>query len=336
MTMTEPDCSFEARTNSPPLPRDIAQARQRIGQILLGIVWIVDGALQLQPFMFSRGFITAMLLPSASGNPRLVAQSITSMAHFLEPHIAVWNALFAAVQITIGLGLLVRRTVRPALVVSFAWSLAVWWFAEGLGGMLGGNPSPLSGAPGAVLLYIVVGLAVWPTPGEGQRSAARSAGRLVGAVGSRVTWAVLWVGSAVLLLQPANLASGTLHDALLAARTGQPEWYSRLLSGAANVVGSHGTVLSLAVAAEMIVVGTGIALDWQTRYLLGAATVIAVLIWVFPEGLGGILTGQGTDPNTGPLLLLYVFALDRGSQKESTHNTDRRVTPDMTVFSPAR
>jgi hypothetical protein len=29
---------------------------------------------------------------------------------------------------------------------------------------------------------------------------------------------------------------------------------------------------------------------------------------VLAENLGGILTGQGTDPNTGPLLILLAFA----------------------------
>ncbi|MHB1711931.1 MAG: hypothetical protein ACYCV7_11095 [Acidimicrobiales bacterium] len=116
-----------------------AASPQRLVQVLLGCVWLADGALQLQPFMFGRGFVTDMLLPTAQGNPVPVAGSITAMAHFLEPHIALWNALFAVIQLAIGAGLLVRRTVRPALAVSFAWSLAVWWFAEGLGGMLTGH-----------------------------------------------------------------------------------------------------------------------------------------------------------------------------------------------------
>jgi len=33
-----------------------------------------------------------------------------------------------------------------------AWALGVWWFGEGLGGVLAGTASPVSGAPGPVLL----------------------------------------------------------------------------------------------------------------------------------------------------------------------------------------
>lgn len=289
--------------------RTTTASPQRLVQILLGCVWLADGALQLQPFMFGRGFVTRMLMPTATGNPAPVAASITAMARFLEPHVAAWNALFAATQLAIGAGLLVRRTVRPAIAVSFVWSLAVWWFAEGLGGLLTGTASPLSGAPGAVLLYVLVGLLAWPVREERQGEQwRRGGGGLLGGTGARVAWAGLWVGGAAALLQPANLAGGALRNALLAAKAGQPGWYASLLSGTAHVLGPYGVPLTLALAAEMALVGIGVALGWQAPALLGVATILAILIWVFPEGLGGVLTGQGTDPNTGPLLVLAGLA----------------------------
>ncbi len=289
--------------------RTTTASPQRLVQILLGCVWLADGALQLQPFMFGRGFVTRMLMPTATGNPAPVAASITAMARFLEPHVAAWNALFAATQLAIGAGLLVRRTVRPAIAVSFIWSLAVWWFAEGLGGLLTGTASPLSGAPGAVLLYVLVGLLAWPVREERQGEQwRRGGGGLLGGTGARVAWAGLWVGGAAALLQPANLAGGALRNALVAAQTGQPGWYASLLSGTAHVLGPYGVPLTLALAAEMALVGIGVALGWQAPALLGVATILAILIWVFPEGLGGVLTGQGTDPNTGPLLVLAGLA----------------------------
>ena len=61
------------------------------------------------------------------------------------------------------MGLLFRRTARPALVVSFAWAFVVWWFGEGFGMIPMGMASPLTGAPGAVLLYGLIGLLVWPS-----------------------------------------------------------------------------------------------------------------------------------------------------------------------------
>ncbi len=288
---------------------------ERLVQVLLGVVWLADGALQLQPFMFGRGFVTGMLLPTAAGNPGPVAGSITAMARFLGPHIAAWNALFAITQLAIGAGLLVRRTVRPALAVSFVWSLLVWWFAEGLGGILTGTASPLTGAPGAVLLYVLVGLLAWPASEErtGTQPGSGVGGGLLGGFGARIAWAGLWAGSAALLLQPANLARGALRNGLEAAKAGQPGWYASVLSGTAHVLGPYGVPLTLALAAEMALVGIGAAVGWRLPALLGVATVLAVFIWVFPEGLGGVLTGQGTDPNTGPLLALVALAWYRSS-----------------------
>ena len=303
---------------------------ERLIQVLLGVVWLVDGALQLQPSMFGRGFVTGMLMPTAAGNPAPVASSITAMARFLEPHIAAWNALFAATQLAIGLGLLVRKTVRPALVTSFVWSLLVWWFAEGLGGLLTGTASPLSGAPGAVLLYIFVGLLAWPSGGENRGLGGTTRPGALGERGARAAWALVWVGSAALLLQPANLTRGALRATLVAAEAGQPGWYAWVLSSAARVLGPDGVVLTAALAAEMALVGVGVAAGWRTQSLLGVAFVLALVIWVFPEGLGGILTGTGTDPNTGPLLLLVAFAWHRLTSQPRT--SDPRT---VRVFAPA-
>lgn len=292
----------------PAAPARAGESPLRLPQVLLGVLWLADGALQLQPFMFGRSFVTAVLLPTAAGNPTPVAGSISAMARFIEPHIALWNALFAVTQLVIGLGLLVRRTVRPALVLSFAWSLLVWWFAEGLGGILTGAASPLGGAPGAVLLYVLVGLLAWPRRSVDEEPERAPSSGLLGDAGSRIALAALWLGSAALLLQPGNFAGGALRNAIVAAEAGQPAWYAGFLASAASIVGSHGTALMVALAVEMTLLGLGAAFGWRTPGLLGVATVLALVLWVFPEGLGGILTGQGTDPNTGPLLALAGFA----------------------------
>ena len=277
-------------------------------QVLLGLIWLADGALQLQPSMFRRSFVTGVLLPVAKGDPAPVAHSISAMAQFLGPHLAAWDALFAATQLGVGAGLLVRRTVRPALVASFAWSLLVWWFAEGLGGLLTGTASPLTGAPGAVLLYVFVGLLAWPRPAQPEGPGGATTRDLLGGRWARVGWAALWVGGAALLLQPANLAGDALSSALRAAATGQPGWYASLLFHAAKALAPYGVPLTIAVAVEMALVGIGVALGWRVATLLGVASVLALLIWVFPEGLGGVLTGSGTDPNTGPVLALAALA----------------------------
>ena len=306
-----------------------AATRQRRLQVLLGLVWIADGALQLQPSMFTAGFVRGVLLPSAAGNPGVVAVPITTIGRFLEPHVAVWNAGFASLQLLLGIGLLVRRTVRPALAVSFVWSLAVWWLSEGLGGLLTGTASPLDGAPGAVLLYVVVGALAWPRRTAAADATAGSAASLglLGGRGARVAWAVLWLGSAALLLQPANLHGGVLKSVVDGAASGEPGWLSRPLVDVAAALGPSGPTVTLVVASLMAAVGLGVALAWHDDVFLAGAVVLALAIWVLGEGLGGILTGSGTDPNTGPLLVLFAFGLRSGPTTS--------VRRPVTRFAPA-
>ena len=131
-------------------------------QLALGLIWLADGVLQLQSFMFTRSFVTQIIAPNTVDQPRFVAWPITLAEHLIEPRVALFNASAATIQILIGLGLLYRPTVRMALLSSFAWALGVWWIGEGLGGLFTGAASPLTGAPGAALLYVFAGLILWP------------------------------------------------------------------------------------------------------------------------------------------------------------------------------
>jgi hypothetical protein len=38
-------------------------------QIALGLIWLIDGALQLQPFMFGRAFVTRIIAPNETAQP---------------------------------------------------------------------------------------------------------------------------------------------------------------------------------------------------------------------------------------------------------------------------
>ena len=143
--------------------RDFRLVRtQRVLQIILGLFWLLDAGLQFQPYMFGSGFTTTYLLNNAHNQPDIVRWIITNVGNFVGPHVAVWNTFFALIQVAIGLGLLFRRTVRPALVVSFFWAFGVWFFGEGLGQIFTGSASALTGAPGSVFLYGLIGLMAWP------------------------------------------------------------------------------------------------------------------------------------------------------------------------------
>lgn len=282
----------------------------RLGQVLLGLLWLLDGVLQLQPYMFGKTFITGVLLPNAAGQPGIIGGPITWMADLIEPHVVLFNAFAATLQVLIGLGLLYRRTVRPALLVSFLWAIGIWFTGEGLGMIFTGNASPLTGAPGAALLYIVAGLLCWPrsrTPRS--RPVTRAAGYgLIGEHGARLAWAALWLGSAALWLLPANDGASAVHDAIAAAPSGAG-WLSSALNDAANATAGDGTAIAIAIAIVSATIGLAVLRDWHARAFLKIAIAISVVYWVFGQGLGGVFTGEATDVSTAPLMILIASML---------------------------
>jgi hypothetical protein len=296
-------------------------------QVALGCLWIFDAALQYQPAMFGHGLVSQMMLPNASGQPAPVGWSITSMGHFLAHDVGAWNFLFATMQLVIGLGLLFRRTVRPALLLMFAWCLGVWWFGEGFGQLLTGNAIPLSGAPGAVTLYAAIGVLVWPrrqrAPSEtseqsttsadtsrrfGVATSAAAQGPL-GPAGALAVWSGFWILSAVVWLMPANRAPDSVHNAISGMASGQPGWYSHFLTTVAGHFSGLGAQTAWALAVASLVIGLGPLLTSRPSPFLAAGAALQVAFWVTGMGLGGILTGMGTDPNIAPLVVLLAASL---------------------------
>jgi hypothetical protein len=271
--------------------RDVIQARRGL-QVALGLIWLLDAALQFQPFMFGRGFATQIIEPAAAGNPALVARPLLWSAHLMAAHPVACDAAFAAVQLAIAAGILLPRTVRPALAVSVAWALGVWWLGEGLGGTLSGA-SPLAGAPGAVILYALIAVLLWPRSEPGSRAA----------LGPRAAWTVLWGFLAVGLLLPANRAPGAVSGQLAAAGAGEPGWIGSFEHGLASVTAGHGLAVSLALAALCWLTALGVWDDTLTRPALILAGLLGVLFWI-AQAFGGLATGMATDPNSGPLLVL--------------------------------
>ena len=285
-------------------------------QLALGLIWLVDALLQFQPYMFTRALATQVMEPAAAGNPGFVAGPLLAAARIAGHDPVASNAVFATIQLAIGLGLLWRRTVRAALVASIIWGLLVWWLGEGLGGILAGNPTPVTGAPGAAVLYeLITGLA-WP-PGR-RRLAGGSAAGGSGAGGSgacdgplgdwaRPAWLAVWGSGAYFLLLTVNQAPSALGSSLASAAAGEPAWLAALDHSAAVAVGARGTAVSLGLAAVFTLIAFGVFTPALSRPLLVLAMVTAMAIWLLGEDLGGILAGNGTDPNTGPLLVLLAM-----------------------------
>jgi hypothetical protein len=274
--------------------------RRRLQLVLAG-VWLLDAILQFQQFMFSNGF-SQMLAGTAPGNPSVIASPITWAARIIAHHGTSTNAVFALVQLLLALGIALRPTVRPALAASVVWALGVWWFGEGLGGILNGGASPVNGAPGAVIIYALLAVLLWPPRHE--KAASFVAGRFTGPVTARVLWLVLWGSLAYFALQPATNAPKALGGMVSGMASGEPGWLASTDNSLGSYLAGHGPGFAVLFAVVFAVVAAGVFLPPPAvKGVLVLAVVTAAFIWL-AEGLGGILTGGGTDPNSGPLLVL--------------------------------
>ncbi len=283
---------------------------QRILRLALAAIWLLDGVLQYQSFMFTKAF-SQMIGATASGNPGVIARPIGWNASLTEHHLVALNATFATIQLLLGVGIAYRHTVRLALAASVVWALGVWWFGEGLGGVLSGAADPVNGAPGAVILYALLAVLLWPADRRVEPGvrAPFVAARAVGAPAARALWLVLWGSLAYFALTPANRAPTALHDMVAGITDGEPGWLAALDSRAASLLGHSGLAASIGLAVALVVIALGVFLPPPAaRATLILAIVVAAVIWVVGEAFGTILTGGGTDPNSGPLLALLALA----------------------------
>lgn len=283
----------------------LAADPRRALQLALAVIWLLDGMLQFQPFMFGKGF-PQMLAGSAQGNPAVIARPVTWSAALIGHHVTVLNATFATVQLLLGLGIAWRCTVKLALAASVAWALAVWWLGEGLGGMLAGTASPVNGAPGAVVLYALLAVLLWPA--DHDPAAPFVAARAVGRRAARACWLAVWLGLALLAVAPAARGPQAISSMIARAAPGEPGWLAWVDAHAASALLGHGLLASAVLAAVLVIIALGVCAPARAaRAAIVAAVAVAAVLWL-AEGLGGVLTGSATDPNTGPLLALLAVA----------------------------
>ena len=179
--------------------------------------------------------------------------------------------------------------------------------------VLSGSANPLTGAPGAVILYALVAVLAWPTLTQTAQAGREpadpvAAGSPLGLTGARVCWLALWGSSAYFMLQAVNRAPGAVRDTFAGLASGEPGWIAALDRGLASAASGQGLAISIGLAVVFVAAGLGVFWSATTRPALLLSVIVAVAIWVLGENFGGILTGQGTDPSTGLVLVLLAAA----------------------------
>jgi hypothetical protein len=286
---------------------EVAGGRRRTLQLVLAGFWLLDGVLQFQPAMFTKNFVQMMIYPTIAGNPAVVASPMNWVRTIIFNHPVGTNTAFACVQLALGLAIAYRPTVKLGLAASIPWAVAVWWFGEGLGGVLSGSADPISGAPGAVILYALLAVLLWPV--DQSAAAPFEAARFVGVRAARALWLIMWASLVYFTFAGGHDAPGALAGQITATVDGQPAWLASIMNYAANLANGRDLAISVVLGVVLAGIAVSVYLPWVRvrRGFLVAALVFCAVIWVVVEAFGGVFLGMATDPNSGPLLALLAI-----------------------------
>lgn len=274
-------------------------------QLVLATLWLLDGILQLQSFFFTRSFGLQMISGMSSGNPSVIARPITWSAAAIGHHSVLTDAIFAVIQITIAFLIAWRPTVKIGLTISIVWSLGVWWIGEGFGGIVNGTANPVNGAPGAVILYALLAVLLWPKDRVATRTAPFVAARWVGEPVAKAIWVLLWASLAYFAVLGPNRSPRHLHDLIGGEASGEPRWLASVDRHAASMTDHRGLLVGTILAVLLLVVAAGTLLPARfANATLVLAGGFGLLVWVIGENFGALLTNGATDLNSGPLLIL--------------------------------
>jgi hypothetical protein len=90
--------------------------------------------------------------------------------------------------------------------------------------------------------------------------------------------------------------------------SGEPGWLGAIDRHLGGLLGHYGLAASIVLAITLGAIAAGPYLPRPAaRAMIALAAAAAVVIWA-AEALGGVFTGSGTDPNSGPLLALLAVA----------------------------
>jgi len=221
--------------------------------------------------------------------------------------------------LTLSGGQVIEVQITKILIcVSIAWAIVVWYGGEGMSMLLTGTASILSGAPGAVLLYPLLGLAIWPRKQSNASLNAKNPNSKAGE-DNLPSWGLLrwvlsgfWFFAALLQLQPIWWQPGQISQSI-GAMVGQGGLNAVLvdpvLTQLANAAASIEVQLNIALIVLFLTLSIGLARATQEelRPFLIVSIIASALFWYGSQAFGMILTGMATDFNTG--LLVVVIAL---------------------------
>lgn len=268
-------------------------------QLGLGVLWFLDGLLQMQPLMVTR-FIGGFLAPLLTGQPLGVSFLVRLGIQIWAINPIAWNVMATLIQVVIGLLLIfggASTWARVGIWLSVIWGVVVWVAGEGLGAIFVGG-GWLSGSPGSVILYVAAALLLLkPTTWWDGNQASKWIARAM---------AGIWGLDALLQLWPMsgwwskNYLAGYV---LSMAQMPQPQWISQPLYAWAKMLYGHPIMWNGALSAILLVLAIAWLIWPKSRVVFWTTGLWILLTWWLGQDFG-VLGGMGTDPNSGAVMLL--------------------------------
>ena len=278
---------------------------QKLLRQIVGLLWLAVGLLQLQPQMFTMNMVNGVMKPMLQGQPALIEGSLNWIVTVTTEHLVLINLMIAVVQIILGILLLSGLWVRATVIASVIWALVVWYGGEGLSMLLTGQAGALTGAPGAVLLYPLLGLLIYPRTEDTEDG-------LISRSTFRWFLAGFWFLAALLQFQPYWWGSGQISQTLsgLIGMGGLNSFLvDPILKGLSSITANAEIPTNIALIVVFLALGVALSVvkEEHIRPVLIASIIVSLVIW-WGQGFGMILTGMATDFNSGLLLVIMALA----------------------------
>jgi hypothetical protein len=166
--------------------------------------------------------------------------------------------------------------------------------------------SLLTGAPGPALIYGLLALMLLYKADTGSSGGGIGrAGLRIGAVG----WALIWTAGALLELEGTNHAAAVPSAQIANGGSGEPALFRWIDGQSGQLIGQHGYLFAVVLGLLAFFAGWGIFVPALRRACLVTGMAVAIFVGLAGQDLGSVFTGHGTDPGSGPLLILLALAL---------------------------
>jgi hypothetical protein len=268
----------------------------------LGAIWLFDGLLQFQPKMFGPAFSSQVLVPLLQNQPSII-QSFVHFGMFLWNTNTVWTDTAAGIlQCAIGILLLLPSSksniaIKFGLWVSIVWGIIVWIFGEGFGMIFTGSASFYTGAPGAVLAYVLLAILILVPKDFSVKFYAKVLG-----------WSFIFLS--ILQLQPTFWTSSGIQSLF----TGSGDSFSivnTFPTYLSQVAGAHSISANILLLLISLILGILLILK-PSRISASFGLVFLLLVWWIGQDFGqltSLISGVPTDPNMAPLFALFLLPL---------------------------